>query len=84
MKKIEKIRHLLTEKFSPTHIEVIDESISHQDHQGFSDDGSHFAIKISAEVFTGKSLVESHRMVYQALGNMMQTDIHALRIMVVK
>ena len=42
--------------------------------------GGHFSAFIVAEAFTGKSLVQRHRMVYQALGELMRTEIHALAI----
>ena len=35
---------------------------------------------IKSPIFQGKTLVEKHRMVYDALGTLMQTHIHALRI----
>ena len=41
-------------------------------------DGTHFAARIVSEQFAGKSLIQQHRIVYQALGARMGTTIHAL------
>ena len=75
-----RIEALLTAEFSPTHILVKDQSHLHAGHAGAQDGRGHFAVKIVAEAFTDKSRIERHRMVYDALGDMMQTDIHALSI----
>lgn len=42
--------------------------------------GDHWQVKIAAEEFRGKSLVEQHQMVYQALGEWMHKEIHALAL----
>lgn len=78
--RVEKIRQRLIEALSPEEIEVIDESAKHHGHPGAQAGGGHFLVNISAKAFSGKSLIESHQMVYQALGEMMQHEIHALRI----
>lgn len=44
------------------------------------DDGQHFEAVIVSPQFTGKNKVQQHQLVYQALGNRMQTEIHALAI----
>ena len=43
-------------------------------------DGRHFEAKVVSELFSGKSLIERHRMVYEALGDRMKSDIHALSL----
>jgi len=67
-------------ELSPVTCEVIDESHLHEGHPGAKSGGGHFAVKIVSPVFQGLSLVERHRMIYDALKEMMQHDIHALRI----
>ena len=81
--RIEAIKQRLTESLSPSKLEVIDESHKHIGHEGAKTGLGHFAITISSPLFSDKSKIECHRMIYDALGDMMQTDIHALRIDVV-
>jgi BolA protein len=82
--RIAKIKSLLTEKLSPSELEVKDESHLHIGHAGAKSGLGHFSVKISALAFAGKSLLQKHRMIYDALGDMMQSDIHALRIIEIK
>ncbi|MCK4743734.1 MAG: BolA family transcriptional regulator [Sulfuriflexus sp.] len=61
-------------------VDVIDESHKHAGHAGAKTGMGHFEVHIVASAFTGKSMLQQHRMVYEALGDMMQKDIHALSI----
>lgn len=70
----------LTEAFEPETLGVEDESYLHKGHEGAKDGRSHFRVLIIAEAFTGKNLLDRHRMIYQALDEMMRIDIHALAI----
>jgi BolA protein len=79
-KRMEEIRQLLTSALNPENLEVIDESHKHAGHAGAKSGKGHFVVNIISSCFEGKSLIEKHRMVYDALGNMMETDIHALSI----
>lgn len=74
------IQKALTTALSPSFLEIIDESHKHIGHSGFSAAGSHFAVTITAPAFTGKTLLECHRMIYEALGEKVGKDIHALKI----
>ena len=56
-----------------------DESEHHKGHAG-NNGGSHFNIKIVSEKFSGKSRMERHRMIYEALGDLFPNTIHALSI----
>ena len=78
--RISRIKSRLKERFSPCEIEVIDESHLHSGHAGSKGGLGHFAISIKAPIFAKKSLLEKHRLIYETLGEMMQSDIHALRI----
>ncbi len=72
---------LLTEAFSPTRLEVINDSANHHGHSG--DDGSgesHFTIVIEAAAFAEKSRLERQRMVNKALGDIPGERVHALAI----
>ena len=59
---------------------VKDQSHLHTGHTGAKDGRGHFDVTIVAAEFADKSRLERHRMVYDALGDLMETDIHALRI----
>jgi BolA protein len=65
----------------PLALEVEDESAQHAGHAGSRPSGgSHWRLAIVSEAFRGKSAVARHRMVYEALGDLMKRDIHALKI----
>ena len=78
--RVERIRSLLTEALNPTAIEVADDSHKHAGHAGARGGQGHFGVDIVSEAFAGKLPLARHRLVYAALGDMMQTDIHALAI----
>lgn len=78
--RVEKIEKLLTEAFSPTHLLVKDQSHLHAGHAGARDGRGHFDVTIESDVFQDKRPLACHRLVYDALGTLMDTDIHALRI----
>ena len=65
----------------PLALELEDESAQHAGHAGSRPSGgSHWRLAIVSEAFRGKTPVARHRMVYEALGDLMKRDIHALRI----
>ena len=65
----------------PVRLAIVDESAAHEGHAGARPGGgSHWQVMIVSEVFRGRAPVARHRMVYEALGDLMQHDIHALRI----
>ncbi len=75
------IRQRLARHLAPAALELIDDSARHAGHAGARPEGeSHFHVTIVAEVFAGVNRIERQRMVYAALGDLMQTDIHALSI----
>jgi len=74
------IRSRLQEAFDPDELEVVDDSRRHAGHAGARDGRGHFEVRILSHRFAGKRTIERHRMVYAALGSMMQTDIHALAV----
>lgn len=78
--RVSAIRSRLTEEFSPELLEVEDESHLHAGHAGARDGRGHFRVTIVAEAFEGRSRLERHRMVFAALGTLMQSDIHALAV----
>ena len=78
--RIERIQRCLQEKLNPESLEIIDESHLHAGHAGALSGGGHFNVIIVGECFENKSLIQRHRMVYAALNDMMQKEIHALSI----
>lgn len=78
--RLKEIRQRLSEAFQPETLGVEDESHLHVGHEGARDGRGHFRVLIIAEAFTEQSLLQRHRMVYKALGDLMRTEIHALAI----
>ena len=74
------IRDRLTDRFSPTELRIKDQSHLHAGHAGAADGRGHFDVRIVSESFDGMSRLERHRSIYQALDDLLQSDIHALRI----
>ncbi len=74
------IEALLAETFSPHQLLVKDQSHLHAGHAGAKDGRGHFDVTIVADAFEGCSRIACHRLIYDALGSMMATDIHALSI----
>lgn len=77
--RIEKIKAALAQ-LAPTSVEVIDNSHLHRGHAGAKSGKGHFALTIVADCFDGKTAIQRHRMVYDALSILMDTDIHAIEI----
>jgi len=65
---------------TPESIDVVDDSASHAGHSGARTGGGHYELTIVSPVFLGKSRIERHRMVYDALSPLMQRKIHALAL----
>nr|PZN04605.1 MAG: BolA family transcriptional regulator [Pseudomonadota bacterium] len=65
---------------SPLRLELRDESALHAGHEGAKRGGGHYRLTIVSAAFSGRSTVARHRMIYEALGPMMQREIHALAI----
>lgn len=78
--RIERIRAHLIDALAPSFLAIEDESHKHAGHAGARDGRGHFRVRIVAAAFSGQSLVARHRSVFAALGQMMQTDIHALAL----
>ena len=68
----------LRQALEPEQFDLRDDSAKHVGHPGATSGGGHYHVKLVSAAFAGKSLVERHRMVYEALGDMMGSAIHAL------
>lgn len=81
MNRSQRIHHSLTEAFSPTALDVIDDSSKHAGHAGASPDGeTHYTVVISSPDFAGLSRVAAQRAVLDALKSEFETGLHALSI----
>ena len=80
MSRVERIRESLQAALEPEYLQVTDDSHKHVGHAGARDGRGHFSVEIVSTVFAGKLPLARHRAVYAALGQMMETDIHALSI----
>ncbi len=78
--RAEKIRLALEASLKPSSLEIIDQSHRHAGHAGARDGRGHFDVYIVSDAFTGKPPLARHRLVFAAVGNLMETDIHALSI----
>jgi BolA family transcriptional regulator, general stress-responsive regulator len=71
----------LNSALSPARVDLIDDSEQHRGHGGYNPAGeSHFSLKIESPAFAGKNRVERQRMIYAALGKLMESRVHALSI----
>jgi BolA family transcriptional regulator, general stress-responsive regulator len=61
-------------------VELIDDSHLHAGHAGARDGRGHFRVRVVSADFAGLRTLQRHQLVYRSLGEMMQTDIHALSI----
>ena len=78
--RTETIDELLRAAFAPTELLVKDQSHLHEGHAGAQEGKGHFDVTIVSEQFDGLNRIARHRLVYDALGAFMASDIHALRI----
>jgi BolA protein len=78
--RVQQIQAALQSDLSPEALEIEDESHLHAGHAGARDGRGHFRVTIVTTEFAGLSRIQRHRRVYDALGGLMQSDIHALTI----
>lgn len=78
------IKQKLTEAFSPLRLVVENDSRKHAGHaamKGLADTGeTHFTVTIVSGRFAGKSRIERHRMVHEALAEELAGPVHALAV----
>ena len=78
--RVNTIELLLQESLSPLELLVKDQSHLHAGHAGAKEGKGHFDVTVVSERFDGVNRIGRHRLVYDALGAFMESDIHALRI----
>ena len=82
----QELTQTLHARLNPIFVEVLDESAAHAGHMGANETGmgTHFRVRIQSPLFTGKSRVSRHRLVYDALQQYMDQGLHALAIEVIE
>lgn len=71
----------LNSAISPASIQLVDDSEQHRGHGGYNPSGeSHFSLQIESPAFSGKNRVQRQRMIYAAIGDLMESRVHALSI----
>ncbi|HCU24111.1 MAG TPA: BolA family transcriptional regulator [Deltaproteobacteria bacterium] len=75
-----KIENLLREAFTPSYLQVEDDSAKHAGHAGARSGGGHYKVVLVSQHFSGKNLVEQHRMVNEVLRELFKNEIHALAL----
>ena len=78
--RIDRMRERLTRSLQPQMLDIEDESHLHVGHAGARDGRGHFRVIVVADAFEGLTRVQRHQKIYAALGDLMQTDIHALAV----
>ena len=76
----ERIERILRERLRPIHLELRDDSDRHAGHPGAASGGGHYEALIVSDLFEGRTLLEQHRLVNQALGDLLGREIHALAL----
>ena len=78
--RVQRIEARLTEALAPLDLAVGDDSPLHPGHAGAASGGGHYSVRIVSDRFEGLRLVMRHRLVYDAVHDMMKAEIHALAI----
>lgn len=82
MSSVETIRGILLEKLAATQVDITDESAQHAGHRQAPAPGeaTHLYVRIVSPLFAGKTLLERHRLVHEAVGASFEDGLHALRL----
>lgn len=78
--RVERIKSLLASAFAAAEVSVYDDSARHAGHAGAREGGGHFQVRIVSHAFAGRNRLQRHRMVYDALAELLPGEIHALNI----
>ena len=81
--RIATLRSRLEQALAPSQLDIIDESHLHRGHVGAQGGAGHFALTIQSQQLIGLSRITAHRLIYQAVGDLIPTEVHALRIQIV-
>jgi len=78
--RLDRLTERLRAALEPDLLEVVDDSHRHAGHAGAADGRGHFTVLVVSKRFAGLNTLRRHRLVYETVGDMMATDIHALSI----
>jgi BolA protein len=78
--RAQRMEVLLQSAFTPSKCEIVDESAMHAGHAGAASGGGHYRLYLVSAVFEGVGKVGRHRLVYDCLRELMQSEIHALAL----
>lgn len=78
--RFQRIEERINAYFSPVKCTLLDDSAAHRGHAGAASGAGHFSVTIISEKFEGLNRISRHRLVYDAVGDLMHTEIHALVI----
>lgn len=78
--RVKAIRQRIEEALDPEELVVEDEGHLHVGHEGARDGRGHFRVFVVADSFDGLTMIQRHRKIYEAMGELMNSDIHALSI----
>ena len=81
---MKEIKNRLINALQPSSLEVLDDAAAHRGHLAANSEQGHFTVIISSAHFVTLSLVDCHKLVYQALGDLLPSKIHALKIKIIK
>jgi BolA family transcriptional regulator, general stress-responsive regulator len=77
--RVERIRRALAAHLAPVELLIRDDSAAHAGHAG-AREGGHFSVLVVSDQFAGRTRMQRHRLVYDAVSELLRTDIHALSI----
>jgi BolA protein len=80
MSRVDRMTVLLQAALAPLECRIEDDSALHAGHAGAASGGGHYRVRLVSSRFEGQSRISRHRLVYDALHEMMQQEIHALAI----
>jgi BolA protein len=78
--RVDRIKSKLESAFAAAEVSVYDDSARHAGHPGAREGAGHFRVRIVSHAFAGRNRLQRHRMVYDALAELLPGDIHALNI----
>ncbi len=78
--RMAEMRRRIEEALAPEQLSIEDEGHLHEGHEGARDGRGHFRLMVVSQALDGLNMIQKHRAIYDALGDMMKTDIHALSI----
>lgn len=80
VQRFREIERRINEVFAPASCQLQDDSAAHKGHAGAASGAGHYSVTIISEKFDGLNRISRHRLVYDAVGDLMHTEIHALVI----